>query len=316
MGAGHGHDHLNESTKRSTLLLVLGLTSTFMGVEAIAGWLTGSLALLADAGHMLADVAALSLSMFAMWMATKKSPADKTYGYHRVEILAAAINAVVLLLLVCFIFYEAFLRFSHPSSVVGLPVLIVGTVGLGVNLLSLRLLTGKSTASLNVRSAYLEVLSDAVTSVGVIVGGAVIWTTGWYMIDPLISIGITLFIIWRTWLLLSQAVNVLMEGVPSHLNAKDIGDTLASVTGVKEVHDLHIWSITSGRDALSAHIIVPSGEDRDSVLRNLQQLLQERFHIDHVTLQMMEQRSERIQPDGRIRSDNNKSSVVREGSDG
>ena len=162
MGAGHGHDHLNESTKRSTLLLVLGLTSTFMGVEAIAGWVTGSLALLADAGHMLADVAALSLSMFAMWMATKKSPADKTYGYHRVEILAAAINAVVLLLLVCFIFYEAFLRFSHPSSVVGLPVLIVGTVGLGVNLLSLRLLTGKSTASLNVRSAYLEVLSDAV----------------------------------------------------------------------------------------------------------------------------------------------------------
>jgi cobalt-zinc-cadmium efflux system protein len=136
------------------------------------------------------------------------------------------------------------------------------------------------------------------------------------MIDPLISIGITLFIIWRTWLLLSQAVNVLMEGVPSHLNAKDIGDALASVTGVQEVHDLHIWSITSGRDALSAHIIVPSGEDRDSVLRNLQQLLQERFHIDHVTLQMMEQRSERIQPDGRIRSDNNKSSVVREGSDG
>ena len=131
MGAGHGHDHLNESTKRSTLLLVLGLTSTFMGVEAIAGWVTGSLALLADAGHMLADVAALSLSMFAMWMATKKSPADKTYGYHRVEILAAAINAVVLLLLVCFIFYEAFLRFSHPSSVVGLPVLIVGTVVLG-----------------------------------------------------------------------------------------------------------------------------------------------------------------------------------------
>lgn len=316
MGAGHGHDHLNESTKRSTLLLVLGLTSTFMGVEAIAGWLTGSLALLADAGHMLADVAALGLSSFAMWIATKKSPADKTYGYHRAEILAAAVNAVVLLLMACFIFYEAFLRFYHPPSVVGFPVLLVGIVGLGINLLSLRLLSGKSTSSLNARSAYLEVLSDAVTSVGVIIGGAVIWVTGWYMIDPLISIGITLFIIWRTWLLLSQAVNVLMEGVPSHLNAKDIGDTLASVTGVKEVHDLHIWSITSGRDALSAHIIVAPGDDRDSVLGNLQQLLRERFHIDHVTLQMMEQRSEWIQPDGRIRSDHNKSSVVRDGIDG
>lgn len=266
-------------------MLVLGLTSAFMGVEALAGWLTGSLALWADAGHMLTDVAALSLSTFAMWMATKQSTPDKTYGYHRAEILAAVVNAVVLLLLACWIFYEAFRRFYHPTDVRGLPVMIVGAVGLAVNLVSLKLLAGGSGSSLNVRSAYLEVLSDAVTSVGVMIGGGVIWITGWYPIDPLISVGITLFIIWRTWLLLSQAVNVLMEGVPPHLNAQEVGDAMVSVPGVKEVHDLHILTITSGRDALSAHIIVPTGKNRDGVPRTIQQLLRDKFHIDHVTLQ-------------------------------
>jgi len=277
--------------------LVLGLTSAFMCLEGLAGWLTESLALWADAGHMLADVAALSLSSFAMWMATKQSTPDKTYGYHRAEILAAVCNAVLLLLLACWILYEAFTRFYSPAQVPGLPVMIVGVVGLAVNLICLKLLSGGLGSSLNVRSAYLEVFSDAITSVGVVIGGGIIWITEWYPIDPLLSILITVFIIWRTWLLLSQAVNVLMEGVPPHLNAAEVAQAMVKVAGVKEVHDLHIWTITSGREALSAHIIVPTGGDRDSVLNNLQRQLREEFHINHVTLQIVEKPFEWIRPD-------------------
>lgn len=269
-----------------------------MGVEAVAGWLTGSLALWADAGHMLADVAALSLSTFAMWMATKQSTPDKTYGYHRAEILAAVCNAVVLLLLACWILYEAFTRFYHPADVLGLPVMLVGSVGLAINLLCLRLLAvGGSEASINIRCAYLEVLSDAITSIGVVIGGGIIWLTGWHSTDPLLSIFITLFILWRTWLLLSQAVNILMEGVPPHLNAEEVANAMIKVVGVREVHDLHIWTITSGRDALSAHIIVSAGENRDRVLLDLQHMLKKQFEINHLTLQMMEQRLGWIQPD-------------------
>lgn len=277
--------------------MVLGLTSAFMCLEGLAGWLTESLALWADAGHMLADVAALSLSSFAMWMATKQSTPDKTYGYHRAEILAAVCNAVLLLLLACWILYEAFTRFYSPAQVPGLPVMIVGVVGLAVNLICLKLLSGGLGSSLNVRSAYLEVFSDAITSVGVVIGGGIIWITEWYPIDPLLSILITVFIIWRTWLLLSQAVNVLMEGVPPHLNAAEVAQAMVKVAGVKEVHDLHIWTITSGREALSAHIIVPTGGDRDSVLNNLQRQLREEFHINHVTLQIVEKPFEWIRPD-------------------
>jgi len=268
-----------------------------MCLEGLAGWLTESLALWADAGHMLADVAALSLSSFAMWMATKQSTPDKTYGYHRAEILAAVCNAVLLLLLACWILYEAFTRFYSPAQVPGLPVMIVGVVGLAVNLICLKLLSGGLGSSLNVRSAYLEVFSDAITSVGVVIGGGIIWITEWYPIDPLLSILITVFIIWRTWLLLSQAVNVLMEGVPPHLNAAEVAQAMVKVAGVKEVHDLHIWTITSGREALSAHIIVPTGGDRDSVLNNLQRQLREEFHINHVTLQIVEKPFEWIRPD-------------------
>lgn len=279
------------------LLLVLMLTSLFMGVEAFAGWFTHSLALWADAGHMLTDVAALSLSAFAMWMATRASAPEKTYGYHRAEILAAVVNAVVLLALAGWIVYEAFDRLSQPPNVLGLPVLVVGAVGLAVNAVSLWLLTGDSGASLNIRSAYLEVLSDAISSVGVMMGGGIIWLTGWLVIDPVISIGISGFIVWRTWGLLSQAVNVLMEGVPPHLTAREVGTAMIGVAGVKDVHDLHIWTITSGRDALSAHVIVPKGQDRDAVLSKLEQVLHECFHIDHITLQIVEERSEYIRPD-------------------
>ena len=291
----HSHSSADRQEPKR-ILVVLALTAAFMGVEFLAGWLTGSLALWADAGHMLTDVAALSLSAFALHIARRQPTADKTYGYYRAEILAAVMNGALLLALSSWIVYEAFHRLFQPGSVPGVPVLIVGMAGLGVNLTSAKLLAAASHTSLNIRSAYLEVWSDAITSVGVIVGGAVIWLTGWYPIDALVSIGIGLFIVWRTWRLLSQAVNILMEAVPPHLNAQEIGDAMASVAGVKEVHDLHIWTITSGRDALSAHVIVANGEDRDQALSKLQHLLREQFHIGHMTLQMVKEVAEPIRP--------------------
>ena len=281
--------------QRRSLLIVLLMTGTFMVIEVVGGLLTGSLALLADAGHMLTDVAALGLSAFAMWMAARPSTPEKSYGYHRAEILAAVTNAVVLLLLSIWILYEAYRRVFEPPHVLGVPMLLIGLVGLAVNVASMKLLAHESASSLNVRSAYLEVLSDAISSVGVIIGGVTIWLTGWFLIDPLLSAGISIFIVWRTWALLTQAVHVLMEGVPTHLDAKEIGQAMAGVPGVKGIHDLHIWTITSGLDALSAHVVVSVGEDRDAVLERLQQLLRDGFRIDHVTLQIVEERSDRVQ---------------------
>ncbi|HQV12376.1 MAG TPA: cation diffusion facilitator family transporter [Nitrospira sp.] len=287
----------SRSVQQKNLRRVLLLTGVFMVVEVIAGLFTGSLALLADAGHMLTDVAALSLSAFAMWMAGKPSTPENTYGYHRAEILAAVVNAVVLLLLATWILYEAYDRFGAPIQVLGIPMLLVGLIGLVVNLASLKLLDGHADESVNVRSAYLEVMSDAISSLGVILGGAIIWTTGWVLIDPLLSVGISAFVIWRTWALLSQAVHILMEGVPTGVDAREIGRAMAGVPGVKGVHDLHIWTITTGMDALSSHVVVPVGEDRAAVLQCLQQLLAERFGIEHVTLQIVEEGSDRIRID-------------------
>lgn len=290
----HSHSE-RRSGQQKNLLIVLLMTGSFMVIEVVGGLFTGSLALLADAGHMLTDVAALGLSAFAMWMAVRPSTPEKSYGYHRAEILAAVTNAVVLLLLSVWILYEAYRRVFEPPHVLGIPMLLIGLVGLAVNVASMKLLAHESASSLNVRSAYLEVLSDAISSVGVILAGGIIWMTGWVLIDPLLSAGISVFIVWRTWGLLSQAVHVLMEGVPTHLNAKEVGQAMAGMPGVKGIHDLHIWTITSGLDALSSHVVVTVGEDRDAVLERLQSLLRDRFGIDHVTLQIVEKRSDRVQ---------------------
>lgn len=277
------------------LLFALLLSALFLLIEVIMAFWTGSLALLADAAHMLTDVAALSLSAFATWVASKPTTLEKTYGYHRAEILAAVLNAVVLLLLSVWILYEAYARLVAPPEVLGLPMAVIGLVGLGVNALSLKLLVGGSNANLNVQSAYLEALSDAISSAGVLAAGVIVWLTGWNQADPLLSAGISVFILWRTWSLLTKAVNVLMEGVPSHLNAREIGQSMASTLGVSAVHDLHVWTITSGLEALSAHVVVPAGIDRDETLARLQALLRERFGIEHCTLQMVEAPSDSIQ---------------------
>ena len=290
----HSHSE-RRAGQQKQLLIVLLMTGTFMVIELVGGLFTGSLALLADAGHMLTDVAALGLSAFAMWIAARPSPPEKSYGYHRAEILAAVINAVVLLLLSVWIMYEAYRRAFEPPQVFGVPMLLIGIMGLAVNVASVKLLADESASNLNVQSAYLEVLSDAISSCAVILGGGIIWMTGWVLIDPLLSAGISVFIMWRTWGLLSQSVHVLMEGVPTHLDAKEVGQAMAGMPGVKGIHDLHILTIPSSLDALSSHVVISAGEDRDTMLERLQSLLRDRFKIDHATLQIVEERSDRVQ---------------------
>jgi cobalt-zinc-cadmium efflux system protein len=267
------------------LRLVLGLTTTYLVVEVIGGLWTGSLALLADAGHMLTDAGALALALFAARMARRRPTPEKTYGYYRAEILAALANAIVLLLISGYILYEAYRRFTAPPEVLSLPMLAVATVGLLVNLVGMILLREAAADSLNVRGAYLEVLSDLLGSLGAIAAGLVMWQTGWYLADPIVSAGIGLFIIPRTWKLLTQAVDVLMEGAPAHLNVAEIARAIREVPGVRDVHDLHVWRLTSGLDAASAHVLLADGADAVEVVEEVGRLLEGRFGVAHAAIQ-------------------------------
>lgn len=271
---------------RRVLLWTLGLTGGFLLIEVAGALWTGSLALLADAGHMLTDAGGLGLVLFATWLAARPPTPEKTYGYYRVEILAALVNALVLLALSVFILYEAYRRFLSPPAVLGGPMLVVAVAGLGVNLAGMWLLRAGAGESLNLKAAYLEVLSDALGSLGVIVAAVTVLTTGWYLADPLIGAGIGLFIIPRTWGLLRQAVNILLEGTPPHVNLPEVESAMASVHGVRQVHDLHVWTLTSGKHAMSGHVVVEDLAAGNRILRDLHDLLHERFRIEHTTIQL------------------------------
>lgn len=268
------------------LTWLLGLTGGFMAIEVIGGLWTGSLALLADAGHMLTDVGGLSMSLLALWFAQKPPTAMNTYGYLRTEILAALANGVVLFLVAGYILYEAFQRIWAPLEILSGPMLVIAVLGLGVNLLGMGLLHRGAQESLNIRGAYLEVLSDALGSVGVIVAAVIIQTTGFALADPLISVAIGLFILPRTWALMRQALHVLMEGVPPHLDIRQIETAMTTVPGVCAVHDLHIWTLTSGKEAMSSHVVVDDLTAGDRIIRQLHKLLHERFGIEHTTIQL------------------------------
>jgi cobalt-zinc-cadmium efflux system protein len=268
------------------LTLVLALTTAFMVVEIIGALWTGSLALLADAGHMLTDVGALGMSLLAVQFAQKPPTSLNTYGYFRAEILAAMANGVVLFLVSGYILYEAFERVWDPPQILSGPMLVIAVLGFGVNLLGMRLLHHGARESLNIRGAYLEVLGDALGSVGVIVAAVVIQTTGFALADPLASAAIGLFILPRTWVLLRQALHILMEGVPSHLDVGQIETAMTMVPGVRAVHDLHIWTLTSGKEAMSSHVVVDDLTAGDRLLRELHKLLHERFGIEHTTIQL------------------------------
>ena len=265
---------------------MLALTCAFLGVEVVAGVLTGSLSLLADAGHMLTDVAGLVLALAAMKFAERRPSPRRTCGYHRVEILAALTNALVLAAVAGFILTEAWERFAIPHPVASVPVLAVAAVGLLVNLVGALLLHRGSKASLNVRGAYNEVLADALSSVGVIVGAAVITATGWLWVDPLVAVAIALFVLPRTWALLREAVHVLLEGTPPEVDLAALRAAMEGVPGVKTVHDLHVWTLTSGIHALSAHAVLQEGAAYGVVLGALRSQVTAGFPISHVTVQL------------------------------
>ncbi len=282
----HGAHGTAAGRSRGVLTATLALTGGFMLVELVAGLLTGSLALLADAGHMFTDAAGLALALFAIWVASRPPTPAKTYGYYRAEILAALVNAFVLLGLAALILVEAYARLRAPRDVEAAPMLAVAAVGLAVNLVGAWLLHHHAEHSLNVRAAYLEVLTDALSSIGVIAASVVIMVTGWTVADPLVSVGIAVFIVPRTWSLLRQAVNVLLEGTPAHLDLGEIEAAMLRVDGVRRVHDLHVWTLTSGREAMSAHVVVSDIRQSERLLDALHAVLHARFGIDHTTIQL------------------------------
>jgi cobalt-zinc-cadmium efflux system protein len=282
---GH-HHHADGRQPRRALLGALVVGSVFLVVEALGAWWTGSLALAADAGHMFADVGGLALALFASWIATRPPTPAKTYGYQRAEILAALLNSLVLLVLAAAILYEAVQRLRDPHPVPGGPLLVIGSLGLAANAASAWMLRRQAHGNLNVRAAYLEVLGDALGSVGVLVAAVVIMLTAWTPIDSLISVAIGLFIVVRTWRLLTQVVNVLLEGTPPHLDVGEIEAAMRSVVGVRRVHELHVWTLTSGRDAMSAHVVVDDLSESDRLLDELHRVLHARFGVDHTTIQL------------------------------
>jgi cobalt-zinc-cadmium efflux system protein len=267
------------------LLLVLGLTAGYMVAEVAGGLLANSLALLADAGHMLADVLGLAMALFALRFARRPATPAKTYGFYRTEILATLANSLVLFGITGYILYEAWRRFQEAPAVSSLPMLVVALGGLLVNLVGVRLLHAGAGQSLNLHGAFLEVLGDLLGSLGTILAAAIIHFTGWWPADPLISVLLGLFIVARTWRLLKRALDVLLEATPEHLKVEHIEAAMRDVPGVASVHDLHVWTISSGFVAMSGHVAA-RGRSSSDVLHDLQALLRERFGVEHTTLQV------------------------------
>jgi cobalt-zinc-cadmium efflux system protein len=289
MAHAHGHDHGHgHHASRRRLSLVLALTSAFLLIEVAAGIVTGSLALLADAGHMLTDVAGLVLALLAMKLAERPPSPRRTFGYHRAEILAALINAVLLLGVAGYILREAFERFRDPHPVPSGTVLVVAAAGLLVNVAGALLLRTGSRSSLNLRGAYNEVVADALSSIGVIVGAAVMGVTGLYRLDTLVAVAIALFVLPRSWALLRETLHVLLEGTPREVDLAALRSAMEGVPGVKTVHDLHVWTLTSGVHALSAHAILQEGATHGQVLGDLRSRVTAGFPITHVTVQLEE----------------------------
>ncbi|MES0350313.1 MAG: cation diffusion facilitator family transporter [Desulfobacteria bacterium] len=283
----HNHSHGSvRETGKSRLRLVLVLTSLFFVVEVLGGLWTNSLALLSDAGHMLSDMFALGLSLFAFWLSSRKPSPTKTYGYYRFEVVAAFINGVLLILIALWIFGEAYSRFQEPAAVKSVPMLVIAVLGLMINLLGIYLLHEIGTKNINIRGAMFHLIGDAAGSVGAIAAAIAISLTGWTLFDPLVSVLIGLLIIYSAWRLLWDVVNILMQGVPPHIDLDSIRQGILSVDGVIGMCDLHIWSLTSEMESLSAHVVVEDMGRNKEILEKLTCLIRDRFGINHVTLQI------------------------------
>ncbi len=283
-----GHEHSHQPSKRNTgrLKIALVLTLVYMIVEGVGGWLTNSLALIADAGHMLTDVAALTLTLSAIWFASRRATPSKTFGYYRLEILAALANGVVLALLSVWVIYEAWFRWAQPPDINGFRLMGIAAGGLVVNIIAAFLLHSDHKDDLNLRGAWLHVMGDLLGSVTAIAAGLLIASYGWLWADPVCSILISVIIIVGAVRLTLESVNVLLEGTPPHISLPAVERTILETSGVEGVHDLHIWTISSGIDALSAHISHPDSVRHSELLVTVRDRLHDRFGIDHLTIQM------------------------------
>jgi cobalt-zinc-cadmium efflux system protein len=283
---GHGHDHDVRGASRRALAIALAITATFTVVEVVGGVLTGSLALLADAVHMLSDNVSIALALVAVWLASKPSTPERTFGFKRAEVLAALANGVTLVALAFWIFYEAARRLRDPPEVLGGWMLLVALVGLAVNVAAGWILYRSRGTSLNVEAALRHVLADLLGSIGVVSAAIVILLSGWAAADPVASIAVGILVLASSWTILRDSTTILLESAPRDLDTRAVGARLAASPGVVEVHDLHVWTITSGFPALSAHVLVGRGEDCHGRRRELERLLAEEFGIEHTTLQV------------------------------
>ncbi|NOT49617.1 MAG: cation transporter [Acidobacteria bacterium] len=287
MSAEHDHSHSTRSAGSvKRLKIALGLTFVYMIAEAVGGWLTNSLALIADAGHMLTDVAAITLTLFAFWFAARPATSKKTYGYYRLEILAAFVNGVALALLSLWVIYEAIQRWQSPPEIKGAQLLVIATGGLIVNIFSAFLLHSGHKHDLNMRGAFLHVVGDLLGSVAAMIAGILILALGWMWADAVGSILISAIIIAGAWRLILDSVNVLLEGTPSHIDLSAVESTLLGTAGVRGIHDLHVWTISSGIHALSVHISHDETVGHSDLLGVVRDRLHDGFGIDHLTIQM------------------------------
>lgn len=291
MGHGHGHGSAADAGSASgryltRLSVSFGILLVFFVLEAVVGLLTSSLALLSDAGHMLTDVLGVGMALAAITTARRSVTNKSTFGLYRIEVLAALANAVLLFGVAGYIVYEAIKRFMHPHEVAGVPMMLTAAAGLVANIVVFLLLREGASESLNVRGAYLEVFADTIGSIGVLLGGFMTWAFGWYMADPVIAMAVGLFVLPRTFKLARQALRILVQQAPEGVDVSELSDELASLPSVTEVHDLHVWTLTSGMEVASAHLTTKPGADHGGVLVAAQRLLSERYHIEHATLQV------------------------------
>ncbi len=289
ISVGSEHSHTTAISAggrhRRPLIIAFALTAGYMIVEFVVGFAVNSLALVSDAAHMGTDVLGLGMALAAITLASRRTTSQRTYGFYRFEVLAALTNGILLFAVAGYVLFEAIQRFSNPPTIPGLPLLVVAGIGLVINLISFRLLTAGSKESLNLKGAYLEVLGDVLGSVGVIVAAIILFTTGWSYADPIIGVGIGLFILPRTWKLTRQALRILMEVAPPDLNIDKIAAEIAELPGVATVHDLHIWTITSGMESASGHVVVETDAGYSDVLDSVVRLLREKYHVSHATIQ-------------------------------
>ena len=292
MAHTHAHNASDAGNERA-LRIALLLTTAFLVVEIVGGILTNSLALISDAAHMFTDTAALAIALAAVRIAKRPADARRTFGYYRFEILAATVNTVLLFAVAIYILIEAYQRLKQPPEIASFGMLIVAIVGLCVNLISMRLLSGGKQSSLNVKGAYLEVWSDMLGSIGVITGALLIQWTRWWWIDSVVAVAIGLWVLPRTWVMFRQTLNVLLEGVPEDLRLSDVENEIRGVDGVADVHDLHVWAISSGKVSATVHVVATVPDTQlTTVMKSVRTLLADRFEIHHSTVQVEQQACE------------------------